>query len=147
FPRGRQAPSGQRPGASARGRFLFDEQGACLGFELEEWVGGLWHRFITRQASHEFPDARVLLADMQRSLAVLFRAMGGAGGIALETADPRALTLRRNLLQHIAGAGRYGALAWRDADTLRLPGQLAAYPEAPLNAELYRWLALLAGQA
>src|SRR5690606_14419711 len=26
-------------------------------------------------------------------------------------------------------------------------GQLAAYPEAPLNAELYRWLALLAGQA
>jgi len=118
-----------------------------LSFELEEWVGGFWHRFITRQASHEFPAARVLLADMQRSLAVLFRAMGGAGGIALETADPRTLMLRRNLLQRVAGAGRHGVLAWRDADTLRLPGQLAVYADAALNAELYRWLALLAGQA
>jgi len=118
-----------------------------LGFEPEEWIGGIWHRFITRQASREFPAARVVLPDMQRTLAVLFRAMGGAAGVALETADRRDLTLRRSLLQHIAGAGHHGELAWCDADTLRLPSQLAVYPQAALNAELYRWLALLAAQA
>ena len=118
-----------------------------MGFELEEWVGGVWHRFITRRASREFPDARVPLEDMQRALAVLFRAMGGAGGIAVEAAGKRGLALRRSLLQHIAGAGRHSAVAWCDADTLRLPAQLAAYPQAALNADLYRWLALLAGQS
>ncbi|MBO9356439.1 VWA domain-containing protein [Bordetella petrii] len=118
-----------------------------MGFELEEWVGGLWHRFITRQASREFPAARVALADVQRPLSVLFRAMGGAGGIALEAADQRPLTLRRNVLQHIAEAARHGAVAWRDADTLRLPAHVAVYPDPALNAELYRWLALLAAQS
>ncbi|HYG42195.1 MAG TPA: hypothetical protein VEA17_04670, partial [Bordetella sp.] len=81
------------------------QEGERLGFEPEEWIGGIWHRFITRQASREFPAARVVLPDMQRTLAVLFRAMGGAAGVALETADRRDLTLRRSLLQHIAGAG------------------------------------------
>jgi len=118
-----------------------------LGFELEEWVGGIWHRFITRQASHEFPDARVALDSMQRTLAVLFRAMGGAGGIAVEAAGQRGLVLRRSLLQQVSGGGRHGSVAWRDADSLRLPAQLAVYPEPALNAELYRWLALLAGQS
>jgi biopolymer transport protein TolQ len=46
--------------------------------ELEEWVGSVWHRFITRRASPNFPEARVELASQQRPLALLFRAMGGA---------------------------------------------------------------------
>ena len=29
--------------------------------ELEEWVGSVWHRFITRRASADFPEARVVL--------------------------------------------------------------------------------------
>ncbi len=29
--------------------------------ELEEWVGSVWHRFITRRASVDFPEARVEL--------------------------------------------------------------------------------------
>ena len=118
-----------------------------MGFELEEWVGGLWHRFITRQASHEFPDAQVALDGMQRALALLFRAMGGAGGIAVEAAGQRGLVLRRSLLQQVSGGGKHGTVAWRDADSLRLPARLAVYPEPALNAELYRWLALLAGQS
>ena len=115
--------------------------------ELEEWVGSVWHRFITRRASPDFPEARVELATMQRPLALLFRAMGGASGIGVEAASPRQLLLRRNLLQQVAGTCKQLPVAWCDASNLRLPPSLAVYPEVALNQDLYRWLALLAAQA
>ena len=115
--------------------------------ELEEWVGSAWHRFITRRASVDFPAARVELVDRQRSLAVLFRALGGASGIALEAASERDLLLRRNLLMRIAGTCRHAPLASCDGNRLRLPSSLAVYPTVALNRELYRWLALLAAHA
>ncbi|MGC5699010.1 VWA domain-containing protein [Pseudomonas sp. NFXW11] len=114
--------------------------------ELEEWVGSLWHRFITRRASTDFPAARVELAPRQRALAVLYRAMGGAAG-SLEAASERDLLLRRNLLQQIAGTCRHAPLAWCDAQHLHLPASLAVFAERQLNEELYRWLALLAARA
>lgn len=115
--------------------------------ELEEWVGSAWHRFITRRASVDFPHARVELVDRQRSLAVLFRALGGASGIALEAASERDLLLRRNLLMRIAGTCKHAPLASCDGNRLRLPSSLAVYPTVALNLELYRWLALLAAHA
>ncbi|PLR63552.1 nitric oxide reductase activation protein NorD [Pseudomonas sp. QC2] len=115
--------------------------------ELEEWVGSAWHRFITRRARVDFPEAQVQLADRQRSLALLFRALGGAGGIALEAAGERDVLLRRNLLMRIAGTCRHAPLASCDGSRLRLPASLAVFPEAALNQELYRWLALLAAQS
>ncbi|WP_341520340.1 VWA domain-containing protein [Pseudomonas sp. G.S.17] len=115
--------------------------------ELEEWVGSVWHRFITRRASPDFPDARVELVNQQRPLALLFRAMGGANGIGVEAASDRDLLLRRNVLQQIAGTCKQVPLAWCDENNLRLPSSLAVFPEAALNEELYRWLALLAAQA
>lgn len=115
--------------------------------ELEEWVGSAWHRFITRRASVDFPEARVELSGQQRSLALLFRAMGGASGVGVEAASERDLLLRRNLLQQIAGTCKQVPLAWCDAANLRLPSSLAVFPERVLNEELYRWLALLAAQA
>ena len=56
-----------------------------MGFsvELEGWGGSVWHRFITRRASPDFPEARVELVSMQRPLALLFRAMGGASGVGV----------------------------------------------------------------
>ena len=112
----------------------------AFSIEVEEWVGSLWHRFITRRASPDFPEARVELADVQRSLGLLFRAMGGDPGVDVAAAAGRDLVLRRNLLRHLR-------VAWGDAGNLRLPPSLAVYPEAELNRELYRWLALLAAQA
>ena len=115
--------------------------------EVEEWVGSVWHRFITRRASPDFPEASVELESMQRSLSVLFRAMGGASGVGVEAANARDLMLRRNLLQQVAGTCKQLPVAWCDASNLRLPQRLAVYPEISLNQDLYRWLALLAAQA
>src|SRR5690554_168157 len=119
----------------------------AFSVEVEEWVGGIWHRFITRRASPEFPEARVELADMQRSLAVLFRALGGASGVELAAASARELLLRRSLLQQVAGTCQQAPVAWCDPGNLRLPASLAVYPDTDLNRELYRWLALLAAHA
>src|SRR5690606_7540661 len=115
--------------------------------EVEEWVGSVWHRFITRRASPDFPEARVELESMRRPLSVLFRAMGGASGVGVEAANARDLMLRRNLLQQVAGTCKQLPVAWCDASNLRLPQSLAVFPEVELNQDLYRWLALLAAQA
>ena len=120
-----------------------------MGFtvELEEWVGSVWHRFITRHASPDFPEAGVELESMRRPLALLFRAMGGASGVGVEAASARDLMVRRSLVQQVAGTCRQLPVAWCDVDNLRLPERLAVYPEVSLNQDLYRWLALLAAQA
>jgi len=115
--------------------------------EVEEWVGSVWHRFITRRANPDFPEARVDLESMQRPLSLLFRAMGGTSGVGVEAASARDLLLRRNLLQQVAGTCKQLPVAWCDASNLRLPQSLAVYPEVSLNQDLYRWLALLAAQA
>ncbi|HCA66548.1 MAG TPA: nitric oxide reductase activation protein NorD, partial [Pseudomonas sp.] len=115
--------------------------------EVEEWVGSVWHRFITRRANPDFPEARVDLESMQRPLSLLFRAMGGASGVGVEAASARDMLVRRNLLQQVAGTCKQLPVAWCDASNLRLPQSLAVYPEVSLNQDLYRWLALLAAQA
>ncbi|WP_120994596.1 nitric oxide reductase activation protein NorD [Stutzerimonas urumqiensis] len=119
----------------------------AFSIEVEEWVGSAWHRFITRRASPEFPEARVDLVDMQRSLSILFRALGGASGVTVEAAAARELMVRRSLLQQVAGTCRQLPVAWCDDDNLRLPQSLAVYPDVELNRELYRWLALLAAES
>ncbi|QLF92647.1 VWA domain-containing protein [Pseudomonas sp. ABC1] len=118
-----------------------------FSIEVEEWVGAAWHRFITRRADPDFGHARVELAQMQRSLALLYHALGGASGVQLEAAQPRDLLLRRSLLQQVAGTCRQMPVAWCDEQNLRLPPSLAVFPTRELNRELYRWLAMLAAVA
>ncbi|MFQ5644730.1 MAG: nitric oxide reductase activation protein NorD [Thiogranum sp.] len=111
---------------------------------MEEWVGRLWHRVITRAARREYPEAAVRLDEIRRPAAVLFRALGGDGGLRIEVANETASGARRKLLSRIAGSDRQTALAWRDQDTLRLPASIAWYAERDLNRQLYLWLAALA---
>lgn len=111
---------------------------------MEEHVGQLWHRLITRSAATHYPQAAVTLNDVGRSVGVLFRALGGEGGLRVESAAAAVHGARRNWLQRIAGSHRKAALAWRDGETLRLPERIALFPDALLNRELYLWLAALA---
>lgn len=118
-----------------------------IHLELEEGFGRAWHRFITRRASPTFEDAAVSLDEVRRSLSLLFRGTGGEAGVGVEAASPRELLVRRSLLQQVAGTCQQLPVAWFDADSLRLPPSLAVYPDAQLNRELYRWLALLAAHS
>jgi nitric oxide reductase NorD protein len=114
---------------------------------MEEFVGLLWHKLITRQASQEVVNSRVNLVSVQRELSILYRALGGAPGKVLEQADLRTVKTRRGWAQIMAGTQKY-ALAWQDERSVRLPGSLAVFPDQNLNLLLYQWLvAMAAGQS
>ena len=118
----------------------------AFAVELEEWVGAHWHRFITRHASGEFEAARVTLESMRRPLGMLFRRSAAHRGSPRgDPGAPPAAT------PHLVAAGRRdpragpGVLVQR-----RQPapaGIPRGHPQAELNRELYRWLALLAASA
>ncbi|HXH04442.1 MAG TPA: nitric oxide reductase, partial [Candidatus Competibacteraceae bacterium] len=110
---------------------------------MEEHVGQLWHRLITRAAATDHPAAAVTLEQVERPLGILFRALGGDGGLQVTNASATAHGARRNWLQRLAGSHRQVQLAWRDEQTLRLPERIALFPEAALNRDLYLWLAAL----
>ena len=66
--------------------------------EPEETVGNLWHDMASRiGAEVTYPDAAVSLASVRPSLAILFRALGGAAGVELGEAAPTLARHRRPL--------------------------------------------------
>ena len=114
---------------------------------MEEFIGGIWHRMITRAAQREYPQAAVTLEEVERSAGLLFRAFGGDPGLRVAPAADARHGGRRRLLQRIAGSGQKVALAGRDAETLHLPPSLALFPEKELNRDLYLWLTALAARS
>lgn len=111
---------------------------------MEEWVGKCWHRWITALASREYDQAAVTLEQVRPRVTLVFRALGGDGGLKIEAATATQHSARRRWLERIAGSGDSVELAWRDEQTLRLPARVALFAEASLNSELYLWLAALA---
>lgn len=113
---------------------------------MEELVGEFWHRFVTRQASTEFEDARVDLVELSAQLAPFYRALGGSPGKVIEGAMGRELKFRRRLIQRMAGTHKRSELAWQDERSLRLPTSHALFEDKALNEDLYFWLTALAAQ-
>lgn len=113
---------------------------------MEEFIGRLWHRLITRAADTGHGAAAVSLDDIARPAGILFRALGGDGSLALKAAQMTDSAGRRNWLQRLAGSGRKIELAWRDRQALHLPASIQLFPQAALNRELYFWLAALAAE-
>lgn len=111
---------------------------------MEEWVGSLWDRFISRAALREFPHAAVELAAVEKMLGVVFRGMGGDAGLRVSPALVEQHGARRSWLERIAGSGERTAHAGMDGATLRLPARIALFDDAALNRDLYVWLAALA---
>lgn len=110
---------------------------------MEEFIGKIWHRFITNSANQHYPEAIVYLDDVRRTAGIFFRALGGEGGLRIENATDSELYARRSLLQRIAGTGKTTQYAWRDEETLRLPQSIALFPQQQLNRDLYLWLIAL----
>lgn len=111
---------------------------------MEEFVGKLWHTWATKAAAGHYPEAAVTLKECEKTLGILFRAFGGDPGLKVATATTETHGARRRLLQRIAGTGERTTLARLDAETLRLPPEIAVFPDQSLNRDLYVWLAALA---
>ncbi|MBS1140505.1 MAG: von Willebrand factor, type [Proteobacteria bacterium] len=111
---------------------------------MEEYVGKLWHNWVTKTSGGHFPEAAVKLAEVEKTAGILFRGFGGDPGLKVAAATAEQHGARRNWLQRLAGSGEKVAHARRDAETLRLPPEIAVFPEKSLNRDLYLWLAALA---
>jgi nitric oxide reductase NorD protein len=111
---------------------------------MEEFVGQIWHRIITRAASKAHEQAAVELAEVKQMVGVMFRALGGDGGLRVEAANATEHGARRSWAERIAGTNTNVELAWRDEETLRLPLRIAFFTDRELNRELYLWLAAMA---
>src|SRR5574340_1595406 len=111
---------------------------------MEEFVGSLWDKLITRAAYRGFPKARVELGQIERIAPVFFRAIGGDAGLTLRAGTATPHGARRSWMERVAGIGDKVELAWRDDATLYLPAALDVFPERELNRELYLWLIALA---
>jgi nitric oxide reductase NorD protein len=111
---------------------------------VEEKVGELWHRMVTRLADSRYPQARVELSEVERAAGILFRALGGDGGLEVTVAEATDQHARRTWLQRFAGSQKKVILAWRDDTFLRLPSAIDWFPDRVLNRDLYLWLAALA---
>ncbi|MDD5297265.1 MAG: nitric oxide reductase [Rhodocyclaceae bacterium] len=113
---------------------------------MEEFVGELWHRFITRVADKSHPEAAVSLAEVEKTAGILFRALGGDPGLRVAQAANTEHGGRRRLLQRLAGSGEKVTHASVDGETLSLPPRIAFFPDRPLNRDLYLWLIALASR-
>ncbi len=111
---------------------------------MEEKVGEIWHRLITRMADTRYPEAAVSLQQVNTTVGIMFRALGGDGGLQVEAAHATEHGARRGLLQRIAGSDKRTELAWRDEQSLRMPSSIDYFPTSELNRDLYIWLAALA---
>lgn len=111
---------------------------------MEEYVGKLWHNWVTKTSGGHYPEAAVKLAEIEKTAGILFRAFGGDPGLKVAAATAEQHGARRSWLQRLAGSGEKVAHARRDAETLRLPPEIAVFPEKALNRDLYLWLAALA---
>jgi nitric oxide reductase NorD protein len=107
---------------------------------LEEFVGEVWHRFITKRANKKYPEAAVKLDEVRKTVGIFFRALGGEGGLRVEMATELQNNARRSILERIAGVGDKTQYAWRDDETLRFPEEIALFPSRELNIDLYLWL-------
>jgi len=111
---------------------------------MEEIIGKFWDRWITRQASTDFPSAMVCLRDYQPELKLYYRVMGGASGKTIEPAEKRKVRIKRTGLQRVAGSHQTFYLPWLDERSVRLPPTLSVFPDSSLNEALYFWLAAMA---
>jgi nitric oxide reductase NorD protein len=110
--------------------------------EPEEAIGRRWHQLVGAGASWpRHPEASVDLAAVKGSLAVFFRGLGGAAGLAIAATTPQASGhLLSGWLRFSMGEERINQ-ARRDRNALYLPAQLDVFPDPALNRDLYFWLA------
>jgi len=110
---------------------------------MEEYVGELWHKLVTRVADKQHVEAAVSLDEISKTAAIFFRALGGDAGLNLSAAPATRHGARRRWMQRLATSGERVELSWRDGETLRLPERIALFAERSLNRDLYLWLVAL----
>lgn len=117
-------------------------------FEPEETVGNLWHDIASKigeEAHHA--EVAATLAELRMSLAMHFRAMGGAHHIDLIEAPSVRVTHKRRFRRMLAKGAEMVSRPIFDGERLRLPPVIACFESRELNKAAYLWLTVAAALA
>ena len=98
-------------------------------WEIEEHVGQLWDRLISRAARKHYPEAAVHLKDIKKTLNIICRAMIGDPAMHIETSIATESGARRSWLQRIAGNDKKITLGWLDDNALHLPETIDVFAD------------------
>lgn len=117
-------------------------------WEPEESVGKIWHFLASRMdPPRRYPDAAVRFDDMRGRIVVLFRGLGGAADVDLKPVADQACRHRISLRRKLAFETEHLARASFDGGSLRLPVDLAVFPDRADNEALFLWLAAASAHA
>ncbi|MDY0117298.1 MAG: VWA domain-containing protein [Sulfurimonadaceae bacterium] len=107
---------------------------------MDEKVGKLWDKFVTKKTSHLYKEEQILFSDKSKMLKIFYHLLGGDKGKELHITDKRSIHTSRTLLEKISGAGTTFFLAWQDEKSLYLPASLGYFPLKKHNEMHYYWL-------
>ncbi len=114
-------------------------------WEPEESIGKLWHKFASRL---DVPDvheqAAVDLSEVAGRLAVFFRALGGNPAAELRAVSDEISQHRLSWRRRLGTEAEALPRTSYDGEILRLPSQLAVFPQREANGALFVWLAAAA---
>jgi len=116
--------------------------------EPEETVGRLWHSFASRlDAPIQHHDASVNLSEVEGRLAIFFRGLGGDPSIEIKPVSAEISRHRLSFRRRLGTDLERMPQASFDGESLRLPAQIANFPNREANAALYLWLTACAAHA
>ena len=113
---------------------------------MDEKVGKLWDKYITKKTSQIYIDEKVSFSDKSKSLKIFYHLLGGNKAKELHITDKRSIQTSRTLLEKISGTGKTFFLAWQDEKGLYLPASLAYFPFKKYNEMHYYWLIAMLSQ-
>jgi len=114
-------------------------------FEPEETAGKIWHEIANRIAAEPSGDtATVSLEEVRTSLALLFRALGGAHDVEIVEAAPVRADHRRRLRRRLSQGTEMAPRPGFNGARLRLPAAIGCFDTSGLNKAAYLWLAATA---
>lgn len=113
---------------------------------MEEWIGEIWHKLISKKANTDHQMATIMLSELTDELALFYRANGGDLHKCIAPAPSYKLDFRRRLAQRIAGTHLKVDLCWQSDKSLFLPKQVAIFSDAKDNEFCFFWQTALAAK-
>jgi nitric oxide reductase NorD protein len=107
---------------------------------MEEHIGKVWHKYISKKSSKTHETQRVFFLTKKRALTLFYHLLGGHQAKELKITDKRPLLKQRTVIEKISGAGKTFFLPWQDEKNIYLPESLACFSQKKDNEMLYFWL-------
>ena len=107
---------------------------------MEEHIGKVWHKYISKKAIKSYDEQKVYFQDLKKSLKIFYNLLGGDKAKDILITDKRPIFKQRTLIEKVSGVGKSFFLPWQDEKALYFPASLSCFSKKQDNEMLYFWL-------